>query len=360
MRDRVSWLMAVKDGMPYLQETLASIGAQTYRDSEILVWDNGSTDGTLDELRRWIPSRLPGRIIDDNPLSLGNSLARLVELAQTELCARIDADDINYPDRLERQVKFLRERREVILVGTDIEFIDENGRLVPNAWKYEHLDADIRWHLRWGNTIGHPTVLFRRSAVLIAGNYRDCMPYEDYDLWLRMAMKGEISNLPVVLVKYRLRDSSVGAKSSQKCPKSGRRVYDAVFDEMAVRNAEILFSGVSATDALDLRDKVNSRSPRKLKVRPIDVIKFRKAATASAVAVNKPRSYFRSTRLYRAQQRFLLLKIIKQNAAGRACLPVIRKIQSLVRNRVTSKVKTGADRRPLSKQLLSLWTFVCM
>ena len=336
MSDRVTWLMAVKNGMPYLPETLASIEAQTYRDWEILVWDNGSADGTLDEVRKWIPSRLPGRIIDNNPLSLGNSLARLVEAAQTELCARIDADDVNYPDRLERQVAFLRARPEVVVVGTDIEFIDENGCFIPNAWRYEHLDADIRWHLRWANTIGHPTVLFRRSAVLSAGNYRDCMPYEDYDLWLRMAMVGEIANIAAVLVKYRVRDSSVGAMSAQKDPKGAiGRNYDALFDQVAARNAGILFRGISATDALELRDKVNPRSPRKLKVKPIDVIKFHKAATASAVAVNKPPSYFRSTRFYREQQRCLLHKIIEQNAASRACLPAIRKILSLAGLRPT-------------------------
>ena len=77
--------MAVKNGMPYLPETLASIEAQTYRDWEIVVWDNGSTDGTLDELRRWIPSRLAGRVIYGNPLSLGTSLAKLVETARSNM-----------------------------------------------------------------------------------------------------------------------------------------------------------------------------------------------------------------------------------------------------------------------------------
>lgn len=333
MGTRVTWLLPVKNGMPYLPETLASIETQTYRDWEILVWDNGSTDGTLEELAKWIPSRLPGRILAGNPLSLGNSLARLVQIAETELCARIDADDINYPDRLERQVTFLRAHPEVILVGTDIEFIGEAGSLIPNAWKYDHLDADIRWCLRWHNTIGHPTVLFRRSAVLSAGNYRDCMPYEDHDLWLRMAMIGELVNLRAVLVKYRLRDSSVGAVSSEKCAatEGTGRAYEAVFDQMALRNADILFSGMLANEALELRDKVNSRSSRKLRVKPIDVIKFHKAATASALAVNKPPSYFRSTELYRGQRRFLLRRLIEQNSAGRACLPTIRRIQALVR-----------------------------
>jgi glycosyltransferase involved in cell wall biosynthesis len=328
MIDRVTWLMPVKNGMPYLPETLASIETQTYRNWEVLVWDNGSTDGTLDELRRWIPSRLPGRVIYDNPLGLGNSLAKLVETAQTELCARIDADDVNYRSRLEQQVAFIRARPEVVLVGTDIEFIDDKGSVIPGAWTHQHEDADIRWQLRWLCPSCHPTVLFRRSAVIAAGNYRDSMPYEDHDLWLRMALLGEMANLPAVLVKYRMRSTSVCGQYTEPCAEvpSGR-VYDAIFDAMATKNADILFSGIPASEALELRHKANSRSPHRLKVRIHDVVRFHQAATASAVAVNKPASYFRRTQLYSGQQRLLLRRILEQNACGRACLPVIREIQ---------------------------------
>jgi glycosyltransferase involved in cell wall biosynthesis len=328
MIERVTWLMPVKNGMPYLPETLASIETQTYRNWELLVWDNGSTDGTLDELRRWVPSRLPGRVIYDNPLSLGNSLARLVETAQTELCARIDADDVNYRSRIERQVAFMRARPEVVLVGTDIEFIDEKGSVIAGAWTHQHEDADVRWQLRWECPSCHPTVLFRRSAVIAAGNYRDCMPYEDHDLWLRMALIGEMANLPAVLVKYRWRSTSVCGQNTEQCAEApSGRLYDAMFDAMAIKNADILFSGIPASEALELRHKVNSRSPHRLKVRIHDVVRFHQAATASAVAVNKPPSYFRRTQLYSGQQRLLLRRILEQNACGRACLPVIREIQ---------------------------------
>jgi glycosyltransferase involved in cell wall biosynthesis len=329
MTDRVTWLMPVKNGMPYLPETLASIEAQTYRDWEILVWDNGSTDGTLDELRRWVPSRLPGRVIYDNPLSLGNSLAKLVETAQTKLCARIDADDVNYQTRLEQQVAFMRARPEVILVGTDVEFIDDKGSVIAGASTHQQEDAEIRWLLRWHCAFGHPTVLFRRSAVIAAGNYRDYMPYEDHDLWLRMALIGEMANLPAVLVKYRWRNASVSGQSAEQCEEApSGRVYDALFDEMAIKNANILFSGIPASEALELRHKANSRSRHRLKVRIYDVVRFHQAATASAVAVNKAPSYFRRTQLYSGQQRWLLRRILEQNACGRACLPVIREIQS--------------------------------
>lgn len=103
----VTWLMSVRNGMPYVSETLASIAAQTYANHKILVWDDCSTDGTLEVLRKWVPDCIPGHIFAGHSLRLGPSLAFLVEQADTELCARIDADDISLPDRLEKQVAFL-------------------------------------------------------------------------------------------------------------------------------------------------------------------------------------------------------------------------------------------------------------
>jgi glycosyltransferase involved in cell wall biosynthesis len=97
MSERITWLMPVRNAMPFLRETLASIAAQTHTNSEILVWDDDSDDGTLEELRRWIPSRIPGTIFRGRSQSVGKISAFLVEQARTELCARIDADDVNEP-----------------------------------------------------------------------------------------------------------------------------------------------------------------------------------------------------------------------------------------------------------------------
>src|SRR5688572_14373433 len=107
MTERVTWLLPVRNGMPFLRETLESIRRQVYDNWEVLAWDNNSTDETLAELHKWIPSVLPGTVVADEPLSLGLSLARMVTAARTELCARIDADDINDPARLAQQVAYL-------------------------------------------------------------------------------------------------------------------------------------------------------------------------------------------------------------------------------------------------------------
>jgi glycosyltransferase involved in cell wall biosynthesis len=308
--------------MPYLPETLASIEAQTYRNWQVLAWDNGSTDGTVAELHKWIPSRLPGKVIDNNPLSLANSLAKLVETAETEFCARIDADDVNYPERLEQQVSFLLKHPKVAIVGTDIEFINENGHVYPGAWVQPHDDAEIRWSLRWIASFNHPTVLFRRSVVTAAGNYADCVPGEDHDLWLRIALIADVANIPQVLVKYRQTSTSFMAGFD--------RNYNWIFDKVAERNASSLFKNMSGDDALKLRRKAIIQNEGN--VQWADIIKLHKAAIATALAVGKPATYFRSTKLYSEQQNNMLRRFLMQYRLVRTCATVKRKVRSWIKS----------------------------
>ncbi len=203
----VTWLMPVRNGMPYLPITLGSIAAQTYPNHSIIVWDNGSTDGTLEVLHQWIPSRIPGVIVQDRPLRLGPAMAALLEMAPTELCAVIHGDDVNFPERLQRQVDFMLGHPNAGAVGGQIEIIGDHGEPRPTGggWIYETDDAAVRWRTRWQAQFCHPAVMLRRSAVLAAGNYRDRQPYEDFDLWVRMAAITELWNLDT-------RSSSTGGR----------------------------------------------------------------------------------------------------------------------------------------------------
>lgn len=326
--EKVTWLLPVKNGMPYLSETLASIEAQTYRNYEVLVWENGSTDGTLTELHKWIPSRLPGRIVSNNPLTLGGSLNRLVETAQTELCARIDADDINYPERLEQQVAFMRKHPGVGVVGTQIEFIDDEGKLGPSLWAQPYGDAEIRWQLRWQCPFNHPTVMFRRSVVRAAGNYADFL-VEDYDLWFRVGLIAETANMPQVLVKYRRLSTSYTAACSTL---TGATSPAPLFEMVAERNADKLFVGMFAEEALQFRRKMMDESQDR--VRLLDFVTLYKAACLAAGDLGKNDSYFRSTDLYRTQQANLLRRWLRQQAWGRTLLTAKRKAQSHLRKSV--------------------------
>ena len=241
--------------MPYLSETLASIEAQTCKDWEILAWDNGSTDSTVEELRKWIPVRLPGRIITNRPMGLGASLREMVLDCESEFCARIDADDVNLPERLEQQVAFLEDHPDIALVGSPINRIDVNGINYGLYYSVPFQHEDIVHALLNTNPIAHPAVLFRRNAILEAGNYCDVgsINIEDYDLWLRLAVLHKLANLEKPLVNYRVHDRSTTVLSSK------RNLMQSAMDKVFSEHAPLLF-GCSEAEALALRKRSVKRA----------------------------------------------------------------------------------------------------
>lgn len=303
----VTWLMPVKNGMPYLTATLDSIANQTYRNHKILVRNDGSTDGTLEELERWIPSRIPGQIFTGSSWGVGRSLAFLIEQADTELCARIDGDDINRTDRLEKQVEFMLRHPQAGVVGSRVTCIDENGAPLE---EYDHDtdDADIRWLMRYACRICHPSAMLRRSAVLAAGNYRS-VKYEDSDLWIRMIRIAEMANVPERLLFYRYYPSSVTGAIRDWLP---------VLRQTAVLHASSLFPGISDPErALDLWDatvplQVTWRLENTHPVRFRHLREFKRSAVLQAREVGKPDDYFASTKIFQEQYWILRRRFLER------------------------------------------------
>lgn len=214
----VTVAMPVRNGMPYLRETLASVDAQTFRDFEVLLWDNGSDDGTVEEARSWIPGKLPGQVFAGEPLSLGESRATLMTRARTPYVAILDADDLWMPEKLERQVAAMEHGKEV-LVGTNAEFIDSTGKIIPGQGKMPIRYSAVLNGLLASLPFVHSSFLLRREETLQVGNYRMTAKgiegtfYEDYDLALRLASAGlKMRNLPEALCHYRIHDASTIAR----------------------------------------------------------------------------------------------------------------------------------------------------
>jgi glycosyltransferase involved in cell wall biosynthesis len=221
---KVTVIIPVKNGMPWLSAMLSSLECQTFKDFEVLVWENGSTDKTLEVLNEWIPSRLEGCVISNEPLPYDRSLARLVERASSKYIARLDADDIAVLDRLEKQVRCLDENPDIVAVGGQMDFIDENDVFIGKADFLPHRFESILSTMLFHSALPHSGITFRRDVVLQVGNYNECQPVEDLDLWLRLARRGKLINLPDVVTKYRIHPGSVTA-TAKKAGHHTQRVF---------------------------------------------------------------------------------------------------------------------------------------
>lgn len=200
----VSVVLPVRDGESFLEEALESVREQTFSDWELVVIDDGSTDGTPGLLRSWAQRDARIRIHRQEGRGIGAALRLGCSLSSAPLIARMDADDVCRPERLQRQVELLERRPEVSLVGTGVRYVDSRGRPIKVALPPAD-DAGIRQRLEVETVFFHPTVVVRRAAYEAVSGYREvAVPAEDLDLWLRLAEQHRMANIPEPLLDYRL------------------------------------------------------------------------------------------------------------------------------------------------------------
>ena len=208
MTPKVTVLLAVHDGEPYIDEAVRSVLGQTFTDFELLVVDDASTDDTVAIVERLADERI--RILR-NERNLGQvpSLNRGLSEARGEYVARLDADDACLPTRLERQVEVLDNDPRVGLVGTWMDAVDDRGRLLGRLQKTLDDYVDFLYHtLIMRVYVSHPSAMYRREPVLRLGRYDETTgPAEDKDLWRKLALERfEARIVPEALVRYRLHD----------------------------------------------------------------------------------------------------------------------------------------------------------
>jgi glycosyltransferase involved in cell wall biosynthesis len=208
----VSVVMAVHNGCPFLGESIESILNQSFDDFEFLVIDDGSTDETSQILHKYAIADHRVRIYTQQNLGHAPSLNRGWRLARGELIARMDADDLAKPERIKRQVEFLKFHPEVVVLGTSFEFINRDGkRRLPMSLPSQ--DFDIKKTLPYGNCLAHPTIMMRKSTLIEMGGYRSTFLYaEDYDLWLRIAERHALANLDDPLLGYRIHPGQISLR----------------------------------------------------------------------------------------------------------------------------------------------------
>ena len=213
---KVSIIMSVYNGLLYLEESIESILNQSFTDFEFIIIDDCSTDNSWDILNKY--AKKDTRIkLHKNEVNIGltKSLNKGLRLAKGEYIARQDADDISLPTRFEKQVSFLQEHSEIILLSCDIEFINAEGLIIDKCQRHCKPDL-IAWYLLFYNRLGgHSQVMFRRLPVLNIGGYCETYRYsQDYELWCRLIKIGEIAILPEVLLQQRFHNQKISVLKS--------------------------------------------------------------------------------------------------------------------------------------------------
>jgi glycosyltransferase involved in cell wall biosynthesis len=215
-RPGVSVYMPAYNVAAYVREAVQSVLNQTFSDFELIIVDDGSTDDTAEMLKQLSSEDKRIRLFNQPHVGVSAASNFAIEQARAELIARVDSDDVALPNRLEMQVRYMREHPECVALGSSMLLIDEHGLpLYPMSQiKFGH--GPIEAALLTGSwAIAQPSCMYRREAVIAAGGYQKNLSlHEDHDLFLRLAERGKLENLQEILQHYRQRSSSLTARES--------------------------------------------------------------------------------------------------------------------------------------------------
>lgn len=209
----LSIILPVYNGADYVSIAIESIRSQSHRDFELLILDDGSTDKTLEILNKYKKKDNRIKVFSRENRGLGASLTELINLSSYELIARMDADDIAYPNRIHDQLNHLVNRKDLVLIGGQISFLTGN-QIYPAFEMPEDHEEILRGLLQKRFPICHPAIMFRKSAAAKVGFYRVNGAGEDLDFFLRMSEVGRISNIPSMVLQYRLSTNSLSSRRS--------------------------------------------------------------------------------------------------------------------------------------------------
>lgn len=214
----VSVLMTVFNAEPHLEAAIQGILDQTFTDFEFLIIDDASTDRSVEIASAWAQKDTRIRLVT-NSANKGQTpcLNQGLQLARGGWIARQDADDFSLPSRLRKQWDAIQRNPSLIVVGVNGWIVNEAG--VPDGMIHAPLhDPGIRWSLPFRNPFIHTGVMFRRqfpdgTPALYNEQYRIC---QDWDLWDRLLLHGQGTNLPERLVIYRHQTQSLSHRFSDR------------------------------------------------------------------------------------------------------------------------------------------------
>jgi hypothetical protein len=234
---RVTVLMTVRNGQPFVKEAVASVLAQSHKNLRLLVLDNASTDGSRYDITSFGDSRVD-LVALDSDLGQTGALNKGLLMIDSPLVARMDADDVCMPGRIERQIEALgHSGDDVAVVGSGVTLISPEGE-AEGGWSGSLRGRGEFLFSLLANTVPlyHPAVMFRREAVASVGGYDpDFAPAEDYDLWVKLALAGYSASVTKEpLLKLRRHEGQTSNKAATTQDRNLARARKGLMQSLGV------------------------------------------------------------------------------------------------------------------------------
>jgi len=232
----ISVIIPVFNGEKHLKESVESVLSQTYQNWELIIINDGSTDNTEKVILNQTDKRIR-YFFNETNMGIIYSLNRGLDEAKGEFIARLDADDIALPFRLEKQIKFLTGNKEYVLVGSYFHTIDAAGKYLQMV-TFPDNDRDARSYLLLHNCFCHSSVMMRAAVIKELRYDPEYQICEDYDLWYRISGKGKISNIPIFAALYRLHDGNTSQKKKEIMFANVNRINQKILDTLKIEYSE--------------------------------------------------------------------------------------------------------------------------
>jgi len=255
---KITGILPVHNGEKFIDTSLPLILRNLNTDDELVIIENGSTDGTIKKLQKWVNIDSRINLISTETPSLVKALNLGIAESFNNWIARFDIDDNYEPDRLKYQRASLNEK--TVAIFTDYDFFSDSYKYlgtIPSA-----LDTNaVAVSLISSQRTAHPSVLFSKEAVINAGGYRGMdFPAEDLSLWLRMSRFGDLISIPKTLLHYRLSSESITSKKRNEA----KNITKKLLTEIGINQKNVLSLIANFESVIELYKKHNYSREREL------------------------------------------------------------------------------------------------
>lgn len=245
---KYSVLMSVyhKEMPEYLRDSIDSMLNQTIKPDEIILVKDGPLTEELEKVLDEYECNSILNIIEiEENVGLGKALNTGLCKCRNDIVARMDTDDISKPDRCEKQLLRLKQDEAISVVGSVVgEFIGQTSNIITYKDVLEDYEA-IGKRMKYRNPMNHPSVMYRKKDVIMAGNYQHWFLNEDYYLWIRMLQQGfKFSNIKEPLVLMRITDETYSRRGGWKYFITQKRLFDYMLKNRTINIFEYIYNNV--------------------------------------------------------------------------------------------------------------------